>query len=194
MILGVSGSPRRQATEHVCKHALKRLEDIGYKTHYWSVMGKKINFCIHCDFCRKEEGCVFKDDMNDLYSLIEKAEGYIFATPVYNGYVSGQMKTVMDRSRALLSKNHKVFRYKPVIPVAVGGDRAGGQEPALQQISTFFMMNGGVPISGGTFGANLGATFWSKDSLEGVMNDEEGYRSLYMTIKRLDKYIKEHNL
>ena len=194
MILGVSGSPRHQATEHVCKHALKSLEDIGYKTYFWSVMDRKINFCIHCDFCRKGEGCIYKDDMNDLYSLLEKAVGYVFATPVYNGNVSGQMKTVMDRCRALLSKNHKVFRYKPVIPIAVGGDRAGGQEPALQQISTFFMMNGGVPISGGTFGANLGATFWSKDSLEGVMNDEEGYRSLYMTIKRLDKYIREHNL
>jgi multimeric flavodoxin WrbA len=100
----------------------------------------------------------------------------------------------MDRCRALLTKNNKVFRYKPVISIAVGGDRSGGQEPAIQQITSFFMMNGGIPISGGTFGANLGATFWSKDSLEGVMEDSEGFRSLEMTIKRLDKYLKEHQL
>jgi hypothetical protein len=55
-------------------------------------------------------------------------------------------------------------------------------------------MNGGVPISGGTFGANLGAAFWSKDSLEGVIEDEEGFRSLSMTVKRLDKYMKEQKL
>jgi multimeric flavodoxin WrbA len=194
MILGVSGSPRPKATEYVLKNALHQLEELGYQSKYWSVLGKKINFCTHCDFCKKRQGCVFKDDMGELYSLLEEARAYIFATPVYNGYISGQLKTVMDRCRALLSKNHKVFRYKPVISIAVGGDRSGGQEPALQQISSFFTMNGGVLISGGTFGANLGATFWSKDTLEGVKEDEEGFRSLSMTVKRLDKYMKEHNL
>jgi multimeric flavodoxin WrbA len=192
MILGVSGSPRTSATEHVCKHALESLELLGYETQYWSVLGKKINFCTHCDFCRKGEGCVFKDDMNTLYPLLEEADAYVFATPVYNGNVSGQMKTLMDRCRALFSRNHKVFRYKPVIAVAVGGDRSGGQEPSIQQIASFFMMNGGVPVSGGTFGANLGASFWSRDSLEGVLEDTEGFRSLSMTIKRLDKYMGEH--
>ena len=193
MILGVSGSPRSNATEHVLNHALQSLETLGYETQYWSVKGKKINFCIHCDFCKKGEGCVFKDDMNTLYPLLEEADAYVFATPVYNGNVSGQMKTLMDRCRALFSRKPKVFRYKPVIAVAVGGDRSGGQEPAIQQIASFFVMNGGVPVSGGTFGANLGATFWSRDSLEGVMEDEEGFRSLSMTIKRLDKYMREHN-
>ena len=194
MILGVSGSPRSNATEHVLKHSLLSLEGLGYETQFWGVMGKKINFCIHCDYCRKGEGCVFKDDMNTLYPLLEEADAYVFATPVYNGNVSGQMKTLMDRCRALFSRNHKVFRYKPVIAVAVGGDRAGGQEPAIQHIASFFLMNGGVPVSGGTFGANLGATFWSRDSLEGVMDDEEGFKSLSMTIKRLDKYMREYSL
>ena len=191
MILGVSGSPRHQATEHVCKNALKRLEELGYETEYWSVLGKRLNFCTHCDHCRSGEGCVFKDDMDELYPLLEKAEAYVFATPVYNGAVSGQLKAVMDRCRALLSRNNKVFRYKPVISIAVGGDRMGGQETAIQQIASFFIMNGGVPVSGGTFGANLGATFWSRDTLEGVLGDEEGFRSLGKTVKRLDKYLKE---
>ena len=194
MILGVSGSPRPKATQHVCKQALEQLEELGYETQYWSVMGKKINFCTHCDHCRKGEGCVFKDDMTQLYELLEDASAYVFATPVYNGYVSGQLKTVLDRCRALFSRNNKAFRYKPVICLAVGGDRAGGQEPTIQQLSSFFIMNGGVPVSGGSWGANLGATFWSKDTLEGVMEDEEGFRSLSMTVKRLDKYMKEHSL
>ncbi len=193
MILGVSGSPRSQSTEYVCQNALKQLQELGYETQYWSVKGKQINFCTHCDYCKKGEGCVFKDGISTLYSLLEEASAYVVATPVYNGNVSGQLKTVMDRCRALLSRNHKIFRYKPVIAIAIGGDRSGGQEPAIKQISGFFQMNGGVPISGGTFGANLGATFWSKDLLEETKSDEEGFKSLEMTIKRLDKYIKEHN-
>ncbi|MCW4014669.1 MAG: flavodoxin family protein [Candidatus Bathyarchaeota archaeon] len=192
MILGISGSPRSKSTEYVCKQALQMLDELGYETEYWSVKGKQINFCTHCDYCKKGEGCVFNDDMRSLYPLLEEASAYVVSTPVYNGNVSGQLKTVMDRCRALFSRNHKVFRYKPVIAIAVGGDRAGGQETAIKQISDFYLMNGGLPISGGTFGANLGASFWSKDSLEGVMEDEEGFRSLQKTVKRLDKYIKEN--
>jgi len=194
MILGVSGSPRSQATEYVCLSALRQLEEIGYETKYWSVRGKKIGFCTHCDYCSKGKGCVFKDDMNTIYPYIEQASAYLFATPVYNGNISAQLKAVMDRHRALLRINNKVFRYKPAIAIAVGGDRAGGQELAIQQISTFFTMNGGVVVSGGTFGANLGASFWSKDTLKGVKEDEEGFGSLKMTIKRLDKYLKEYAL
>jgi multimeric flavodoxin WrbA len=76
--------------------------------------------------------------------------------------------------------------------IAVGGDRIGGQELALQQIHTFFILNGAIPVSGGSFGANLGATFWSKDTLKDAKQDEEGFRSLRKTVKRfaefLDKY------
>jgi multimeric flavodoxin WrbA len=68
--------------------------------------------------------------------------------------------------------------------IAVGGDRIGGQELAIQQIHTFYILNAVTPISGGPFGANLGANFWSKDTLEGVKEDKEGFRSLKKTIKR----------
>jgi multimeric flavodoxin WrbA len=68
--------------------------------------------------------------------------------------------------------------------IAVGGDRMGGQELALQQIHAFFILNGMIPVSGGFFGANLGATFWSRDTLEGAKADEEGFRSLRKTAKR----------
>lgn len=75
--------------------------------------------------------------------------------------------------------------------IAVGGDRAGGQELALQQISTYYTINGVLTLSGGFFGANLGASFWSKDTLEGVKGDEEGFRVLRKTVKRFSEYVLE---
>ncbi len=84
MILGVCGSPRPQATEYILKHALNLLEELNYKTTFWGVRGKKINFCNHCDYCLKGKGCIIKDDVKELYPLLEDADGYIFATPVYN--------------------------------------------------------------------------------------------------------------
>jgi len=49
-----------------------------------------------------------------------------------------------------------------------------------------------IPVGGGFFGANLGATFWSKDTLEGTKQDEEGFRSLKKNIKRFAEYIERY--
>jgi multimeric flavodoxin WrbA len=122
--------------------------------------------------------------MDTLYGLLKSANGIIFSTPVYNGGLTAQTKAIMDRCRALLAANPKVLKYKIGMAIAVGGDRIGGQELAIQQIHTFYILNGIIPISGGSFGANLGANFWSKDTLEGVKEDEEGFRSMKKTVKK----------
>jgi multimeric flavodoxin WrbA len=191
MILGICGSPRKQATEHVLREALRMLEQQGFQTEIFIVRGKKIGFCTHCDYCLKNKQCNIRDDMDQLYPLLKKAEGIIIATPVYNGGISAQTKTIMDRCRALLAENPKVFKHKPGMAIAVGGDRIGGQEPAIQQIHTFYVLNGAIPISGGFFGANLGATFWSKDTLESVKTDTEGFRTLKKTVKKFAEFLKK---
>jgi multimeric flavodoxin WrbA len=128
--------------------------------------------------------------MEELYSLFGDAEGIIMATPVYNSGVSAQLKAVMDRCRALLAKDFNFFKGKIGTGIAVGGDRMGGQEIALLQIYAFYILNGMITVAGGAFGANLGATFWSKDTLEGVINDEEGFRSLRKTVKRFSELLR----
>jgi multimeric flavodoxin WrbA len=90
----------------------------------------------------------------------------------------------------LFAADKNVFRQKIGMVIAVGGDRIGGQELAIQQIMTFYVLNGAIPVSGGAFGANLGATFWSKDTLKDVKLDEEGFRSLRKTLKRFAETLK----
>jgi multimeric flavodoxin WrbA len=184
MIVGLCGSPRKGATEHILREALKMLETRGFKTKFFSVRGKNLGFCTHCDHCLEHKECILKDDMYTVYGLLREAEGIIIATPVYNGGVSAQTKTVLDRCRALFAADKDVLKYKIGMVIAVGGDRIGGQELAIQQIHTFYILNGVIPVSGGPFGANLGATFWSKDTLEGVKEDKEGFRSMRKTMKR----------
>lgn len=192
LIVGICGSPRQQASEHVLKEALRMLEEKGFETRFWTVRGKRIGFCTHCDFCLKNKECAFKDDMQELYALLKEAKGIIFATPVYNGGVSAQTKAVMDRCRAVVAADKNFFKHKVGMGIAVGGDRMGGQEAALIQIHTFYILNDMIPVSGGFFGANLGATFWTKDTLEGVKQDEEGFRSLKKTVKRFAEFLKEY--
>ena len=191
IVLGICGSPRAQATEHVLKEALRQLEEKGFQTKLWTIRGKEVEACAHCDHCLTNKQCVIQDDVQGLYVQLTTAQGIIIATPVYNGGVSAQIKAVMDRTRAPVAADKNFFRGKIGMGIAVGGDRAGGQELALMQIHTFYLINGMIPVGGGFFGANLGATFWSKDTLEGAMQDEEGFRSLKKTVKRFSEFLKE---
>jgi multimeric flavodoxin WrbA len=192
MILGICGSPREQATDYVLKEALRMLSEKGFETQLWTAQGKWIEFCIHCDYCLTNKECFFQDDLQNLYPLMIQAKGIIFATPVYNGGVSAQTKAIIDRTRALAASDKNVFKGKIGMGIAAGGDRNGGQEFALMQIHTFYIINGMIPVGGGFFGANFGATFWSKDTLEGVKLDEEGFRSLKKTVKRFADFMEKY--
>ena len=192
IVVGICGSPREQATDYVLKEALRMLQQHGLDTRLFTVRGKRISFCLQCDYCIEHKECVSRDDMQELYTMLKSADGIVIATPVYNGGVSAQTKAVMDRCRALSAADKNFFKRKVGMGIALGGDRAGGQEAALIQIHTFYILNGMIPVSGGFFGANLGATFWTKDSLDGVKLDEEGFRSLKKTVKRFVEFLKEY--
>ncbi len=192
MIVGICGSPRKQATDYVLNEALEMLEEKGFKTSFFGVRAKDISPCRHCNYCLRKQECIIKDDMYDVYDLIREADGLILASPCYNGGISAQLKSIMDRSRALGAEDINFLREKVGMAIAVGGDRMGGQELVIQQIITYYILNGAIPISGGAFGANLGATFWSKDTLDGVKEDHEGFRALKKTIRRFADFLEKY--
>jgi multimeric flavodoxin WrbA len=154
------------------------------------VRNKEIKFCIHCDYCvRERKGCVHKDDLKDLFPLMEKAKFLLFGTPVFQGNLSGQLKTVMDRCRSLVAKDPTTFKNKVGMALAVGGDRSGGQEIAIRGILDFFQQNHIICVSGGAFGANLGACLWTRDlGKEGIEQDEEGLKTIRKVVKRLAEF------
>jgi len=192
-ILGVSGSPRLQGTHFAVNHALEMLREKGCEARYYSVSGKDIKYCTHCDYCvRTKEGCVFKDDVQKFYDELTWADGVVLGTPAYQGNVSGQLKTVMDRCRAILAKDPTALRGKVGMGIAIGGDRNGGQESALRCIHDFYIINEMIPVGGGSWGSNLGATFWSQDKGKiGVEEDAEGMRTLRKTVKRFYLVLEE---
>ncbi|UCE29910.1 MAG: flavodoxin family protein [Candidatus Bathyarchaeota archaeon] len=188
VLLGISGSPRKASTAFVIREALAyAAKKSKAKTDYFSLQGKGINFCVHCDYCiRERKGCIQKDSMTEAYEKMEEAEAFIIGTPVYNGSVSGQLKTFFDRCRGMVAKNPDALKNKVGAGVAVGGDRLGGQELALLTIHSFYQANKMIPVGGGPFGANLGGAVWSRDlGEEGARKDAEGLRTVYKTVDRL---------
>ncbi len=186
-LFGISGSPRLGATDWIVREALRYAsERWNAETRYFSVRGKKLNFCIHCDHCIKEGSCIHDDDMHEVYSGFEWADAVVLGTPVYQGTLSGQTKVILDRMRAFAARNPHGLRGKVGAAIADGGDRIGGQEHAIMAIIDFYVINEMIPVGGGAFGANLGATFWSRDrGVAGVKEDKEGLKSLYKTVNRL---------
>ena len=194
-ILGICGSPREGASEYLLKRALNELEkeDL-FETTFISVKDKDISPCTHCNECAETMGkCSISDDMDEIYKALREADGIIMASPIHFGSISAQLKAVIDRCQAMIMEDLDIFKNKVGISIVVGGDRSGGQELAIQQINTFYLLNKIIPVSGGYFGANLGACLWSQDDgAECVKEDEYGLKTLDMTISHFKEFLLEY--
>ena len=147
---------------------------------------------MHCDYCLKNKKCIIEDDMLDVYGNLQDADGIILATPVQSGGISSNLSAIMDRTRALEAIDYNLLRGKIGMSIAVGGDRTGGQDFAHLKNITYFMIHGIIPVSGGPFGSNLGASFWSKDTLDDIKNDAYGMESLDRTLVEFENFLKKY--
>lgn len=191
-VFGICGSPRSNTTEYVIENALEKLEADGFETELFSCFGKDIKPCMHCDYCLENKKCIIEDDMVDVYKALQEADGIILATSVQSGGISSNLAVIMDRTRALEAIDYNILRGKIGMSIAVGGDRTGGQDFAHLKNITYFMIHGIIPVSGGPFGSNLGASFWSNDSLDDIKNDEYGMESLDRTLKEFENFLKKY--
>jgi len=102
-IVGILGSARKGGnTEVLLDLALEEARKNGVLTDKISLRDKSIAPCDGCLGCVKTGKCVIEDDGQEIYGKMLESEGIIWATPVYFWSMSGQTKTLMDRTYALL--------------------------------------------------------------------------------------------
>ena len=191
-VFGICASPRNNTTEYVLSKAMEKLAEDGFETEVFTCMGKSVRPCMHCDYCLENRECIIDDDMSDVYSGLLDADGIVLATPVQSGGISSNLSAIMDRTRALEAIDYNILRGKIGMSIAVGGDRTGGQDFAHLKNVTYFMIHGIIPVSGGPFGSNLGASFWSNDSLEDIKNDVYGMESLNRTLVEFENFLNKY--
>lgn len=70
---------------------------------HFQINDLQIRPCQGCEQCaaRLENHCIIEDDMQKIYSAFIAADLIVFATPMYWGYMTAQMKAVMDRMEAI---------------------------------------------------------------------------------------------
>ena len=191
-VFGICASPRNGTTEYVLRQALKILESHDFETEIFTCHAKDLKPCLHCDYCLENKKCIIQDDMGEVYKNLQDADGIILATPVQSGSVSSNLSIIMDRTRALEAIDYNLLRGKIGRSIAVGGDRTGGQDFAHLSNVTYFMIHGIIPVSGGPFGSNLGASFWSQDSIDEIKKDTYGMESLNRTLLEFEKFLNKY--
>lgn len=191
-VFGICASPRNNTTEYVLKIALDKLEEHDFETDMFTCQAKDIKPCMHCDYCLENKKCIIDDDMKSVYEGLQDADGIILATPIQSGGISSNLSSIMDRTRALEAIDYNLLRGKIGMSIAVGGDRTGGQDFAHLKNITYFMIHGIIPVSGGPFGSNLGASFWSNDSLNDIKEDNYGMESLNRTLKEFENFLNKY--
>jgi multimeric flavodoxin WrbA len=115
-ILGLAGSPRRRAnTETLLDEALRGAADGGAETEKLIASGfRNLSACINCGHCLKTGTCAVKDEMQDIYPKLDRADGFIVASPVYFMGVTSFLKSIIDRCQCYWSR--KYVLHQPIFP------------------------------------------------------------------------------
>lgn len=198
-LLGICGSPRHGATEYVLKVAIEAAAAIpGVQADMILLRGKKINFCIHCNKCIKEEATtclLYQDDMIELYERFYASDAYLIASPVYEMNITAQLAAFFNRFRptyTLLKRDPFHFSNKFGAAIAVGGTRNGGQEMAINAVHGFYHTHGITVVNGG-LGCYGGAAIWSRDKGgQGAQEDEAGLKNAQLVARRLAQIAANH--
>lgn len=102
-----------QHTKKLCKQFEKGAKESLNKVELLELKGKNINYCLGCNTCQRNDGrCVFKDDVSEILDKMMQADVIVLASPIYFYSITGQMKTLIDRSYAkfnLLSNKEFYF-------------------------------------------------------------------------------------
>ncbi len=147
-IVGIVGSPRKNGnTQILMNEALKVAHEAGFETEMFLMSNKQVAPCDACGTCFEVGDCVVQDDMQELYGMLEQADGVIFGSPVYFGSVSAQMKAIMDRMFALMRRR----ALKDKVAGALVVTRRVGAINARSLLYSFCIAQGMI-VAGGAIG------------------------------------------
>ena len=123
------GSPRKgMNSDTLAGEFLRGLAETGdheVKHFYINEMG--IRPCQGCLHCASSPGhrCAIDDDMSLIYDAYRGADLVVWASPMYWGYITAQMKTVQDRWQDLRRAPHIQA------PLRVGREHVQAHSPLL---------------------------------------------------------------
>lgn len=164
-VLLLNGSPHTNGcTNAALKEVARALEQQGIDTEIVHIGNEAIHGCMGCGQCVGKGKCVFTEDrLNEVIEKAEKADGYVFGSPVHYAGASGAMTSFMDR---LFYAGGAVMKYKPA--ACVVSARRGGTTTTYDQLNKYIQINNMIMVP---------SQYWNMvhgSVAEDVEKDEEG--------------------
>ncbi len=104
-VVVLHGSPRKNKNSDTLAEFFLKGLSAGPNRTIWHFYTNEMNIrpCQGCESCSDslEHYCATEDDMQLIYSAFIDAEIVVFATPMYWGYMTAQMKAAVDRMEAI---------------------------------------------------------------------------------------------
>lgn len=183
-VLLVNGSPHKKGCTHTAlAEAAKTLEKEGIETEIFWIGIKPLAGCIACGTCAKKGCCVFDDTVNEFLDMAEKADGFIFGSPVHFASASGAMTSFMDRAfYADMNAGRQSFRLKPA--AAVASARRAGTTATFDQLNKYFTISE-MPVISSQYW-NMVHGFTPAD----VKKDREGLQTMRTLARNMAFFLK----
>jgi len=139
-VLVILGSPRKKGNSSTLAARISRgAKSTAAEVETLFLQDLKISPCRGCDTCQTNDskGCAIKDDMQEIYPKLIKADAWVIASPVYWFTMSAQTKIFMDRCYALPAYVKNPFAGKRIAIAMSYGDIDAVKSGCVNALRTF---------------------------------------------------------
>ena len=179
-VLMLNGSPRANGNTAA---ALKEMETVflqeGIEVETVLVGNQAIRGCIACGGCRRQDGCVFDDVVNELAPKFRECDGLVVASPVYYASANATLIAVLDRLFHS-TRFPKTMKVGTAVTIA----RRGGCSATFDELNKYFTISG-MPVAS--------SQYWN--SVHGgapgeAEKDEEGMQTMRTLARNMSFLMK----
>ena len=179
-VLMLNGSPRANGNTST---ALKEMETVflqeGIEVETVLVGNQAIRGCIACGGCRRQNGCVFDDVVNELAPKFRDCDGLVVASPVYYASANATLIAVLDRLFHS-TRFPKTMKVGAAVTIA----RRGGCSATFDELNKYFTISG-MPVAS--------SQYWN--SVHGgapgeAEKDEEGMQTMRALARNMSFLMK----
>jgi multimeric flavodoxin WrbA len=166
-ILFINGSHRKNGkTVMYLKEVMKGCKKEGALIELLHLRDFQILTCLGCYSISPRKctfPCVVKDDMEKIYSLLLKSDGFVIGSPSYWFSVSGLVKNFIDRLTSL--ENNGFLLEGKIFSAVSCAQETGGEEVSHYLISVFNEMGCIIPPFATPFFNANGKGSWTRKDL-----------------------------
>lgn len=161
LVVGIYGSPRKGGnTDILLDTVLSSLAQGSVEIEKVYVRDLKMMGCIECGRCDETGQCAVKDQMQQVYPLLDRGSVIILSSPIFFYGLSWQAKALVDRAQALWARRRLGLSTKREgflggYLLAVGATKGKNLFLGVELVAKYFYDALGLPYRGGLFYRNI---------------------------------------